>query len=360
MPTEPRPTQPAPAASSGDAAPDAAPEGAPQPAPAASVIVPSHHGAHRLPRLLAQLEEQHCDRPWEAVVVVDGVVDATPQLLADWAVRLPLRVVTNQTALGVAAALSRGYEAARGDYLIRCDDDLDVGPGFVAGHLAAHDGRTDRVVIAPTRDTFPDTPYAAAYGRPANQRALADITAQPAEHRWINLAACNSFHRTAWAGSGGFDARFAYGEDSEFGYRLHRRGFTFVVAPDLEVGHRGPATSAATRVPRAYVSGASRRLFATVHPEAARPAGRPTGWRGRVWVATVALVAGAVRGRGGYRALGASADRVLPLVPPRLGGRLVALLVEAAGRAGERHGELDLHRYRDQKSAEVAGELRRR
>ena len=321
------------------------------------MVVPSHHGAHRLPHLLAQLAAQECDRPWEVVVVVDGVVDDTPALLAAWHDRLPLRIVTHQVARGVAAALTSGYAAARGYYLIRCDDDLDIPPGFIAGHLAAHAGRTDRVVLALTRDVFPDTPYAAAYGRPANERALAAAYAQAPEHRWIHLAACNSFHRSAWEATGGFDARFAYGEDSEFGYRLRRQGLDFVIAPALEVGHRGPATSAATRVPRAYVSGASRRLFAAAHPEARRPLGRPGDWRGRLWNAAVGLLASAVRRREGYRTLGSLADRALRHVSPRTGGRVVALLVEAAGRSGQRYGSLNLHTYRDQKDAEVAGEL---
>lgn len=76
-------------------------------------------------------------------------------------------------AQGVAAALTSGFSTARGQYLIRCDDDLDVGPGVIAGHLAAHGGRTDRVAML-TRDVFPETLYADAYGRPASARALTD------------------------------------------------------------------------------------------------------------------------------------------------------------------------------------------
>ena len=35
------------------------------PTPAATVIVPTHRGAHRLPRLLAALEAQDLPEPWE-------------------------------------------------------------------------------------------------------------------------------------------------------------------------------------------------------------------------------------------------------------------------------------------------------
>ena len=40
--------------------------------PVASVIVPTHRGAHRLGALLAALEAQDLTEPWEVVVVVDG------------------------------------------------------------------------------------------------------------------------------------------------------------------------------------------------------------------------------------------------------------------------------------------------
>lgn len=401
------PTEPAPSASCGGGAGHEAGSGA----PIASVIVPSHHGAHRLPHLLAQLAAQDLsglrlsgpapaptparEPRWEVVVVVDGLVDGSVDLLEGWRERLPLRVVVNETALGVAGALTRGFAAAHGSYLIRCDDDLDVGRRFVAGHVAAHAGHHDRAVLALTRDVFPDGHYARAYGRPANERALAAAYSQAAELRWMHLAACFSIHRQQWEASGGFDERFAYREDSEFGYRLGRGGVEFVIDPALEVGHRGPATSASVRAARAFVSGASRRLFLTVHPEVAG-AGRGGGGGGDggagagagvgagaggagagagvgagvgvragararigVWDGAVGALAALARDRVHYRRLGALVDRVLPFVPERAGGRLVALVVEAAGRSGERHGSPDLHSYRDQKDAEVTRELGR-
>jgi glycosyltransferase involved in cell wall biosynthesis len=303
--------------------------------PISSVIVPSFRGAHRLPTLLAQLAAQDFAGPWEIIVVVDGSVDETPTLLAAWTDRLPLRVLVNSTSQGVAAALTRGFDSAEGTYLIRCDDDLDVPPGFVAQHVAAHAGRHDLVVLSPTRDVLPNTPYARAYGRSANERALRDCYAQPPEHRWLHVAASFSLHRNLWGLSGGFDPRFAYGEDSEFGYRLWRSGAEILIQPDFEIEHRGPTTSAETRVPRAFVSGASRRLFADVHPEATRPVSRPSCPRALVWQCLVNAVATTARTHHAYGRLGRMADRVLPRLGVALGGRLVALLVEAAGRSGQ-------------------------
>lgn len=333
-------------------------DGGSEPHVLASVIVPTFRGAHRLPHLLAQLERQVVAGAWELVVVVDGSSDGTPQLLEAWRHRLPLTVIANPQAQGVAAALTRGFTAARGEYLIRCDDDLDVRPSFVSDHLAVQAGADDVVALALTRDLFPrTTPYTRAYGEPANLHHLAACYAEPDRLKWVHLAACFSLHRRLWEASGGFDPRFAYGEDSEFGYRLWTSGARFLIDRALEVGHRGPATSAATRVPRAYVSGASRRLFNAVHPDAPRPDGGRRGLRSRAWNALVKTVSITVRRRASYAALGRAADRVLAVTPPVWGGRLVALLVEAAGRSGLHHGSADLHSYRGQKDVEMDREL---
>ena len=50
----------------------------------ASVIVPSHRGAHRLPALLEALSRQDHPGPWEVVVVLDGVLDESPAVLESW------------------------------------------------------------------------------------------------------------------------------------------------------------------------------------------------------------------------------------------------------------------------------------
>src|SRR6478672_11428558 len=61
----------------------------------ASVIVPSHRGAHRLPALLEALSRQDHLGPWEVVVVLDGVLDDSPRILEQWSDRLTLRVLSH-------------------------------------------------------------------------------------------------------------------------------------------------------------------------------------------------------------------------------------------------------------------------
>ena len=236
-----------------------------QPTPRASVVVPTHRGAHRLPPLLEALAAQDTDAPWELVVVVDGTDRETEDLLGRWAARLPLRVVRREVSTGVAGALNAGYAAARGEVVIRCDDDLTPGPGMVRRHLSHHVSGARVGVIGPTRDVLPDSPYARAYGRAATERALQGVLDRPAEDRWMHWAAHNSVRRADVEAVGGFDEAFVYRQDSELGLRLARSGVRMVVDPELVIEHRGASRDTRTRAARAWVSGASEVLFARTH-----------------------------------------------------------------------------------------------
>jgi GT2 family glycosyltransferase len=325
---------------------------------ALSVVVPTHGGARRLPVLLDALLAQDLTEPWELLVAVDGVMDDSAAVLDTYADRLPLRVLVSAEPRGVVATLNDAFEQARGRVLVRCDDDLTPAPDFLRRHLAWHDGRADVGVVGPTRDVFPETPYAAVYGRPANRRLLDTGYGRDPGSRWMSWAANNSLHREAWARAGGFDPRFVYGQDSELGWRLSQQGVEIVLDPALEVEHRGPSTAASGRVPRAFVSGASRRLFDQIHP-GARPPAAPARGLDRLWDGAVTLLAVSVRSVAGYERIGRLLDRAIPFLPDGIAGRFVALSVEAAGRSGQRHGSPDLTTYRARKAAELAAERRR-
>ena len=327
----------------------------------ATVVVASHRGALRLPPLLEALSRQDHDGPWEVVVVLDGALDDSAEVLAQWKDRLPLRVLGFPEQRGVVAALNEGFAAARGRVLIRCDDDLTPAPNMVRGHVEHHRGRDDLGVSCAMRDVVPDTEYTRTYGAATGRRRLEQWYTRPPGLRWVDWSAHNSTTRAAWDRlDHGFDPRFVYGQDSELGYRLARSGVTIVVDPELEVEHRGAALSAANRVPRAYVAGASRALFERVHGtshEVAEPA--PTSTRERAWSGAVRLVSWVLRDWSSYQRLGRAVEAWGPRLPRALGSRLVGLATESAARAGRLHGPADLATLSTQKGRELDQERAR-
>ena len=77
----------------------------------ASIIIPSRGGAKRLPRLLSALAAQD-DRDWEAIVVIDGDVDGSRQVVERYR-HLPVRSTVFPENRGRVAALNAGFAAAQ-------------------------------------------------------------------------------------------------------------------------------------------------------------------------------------------------------------------------------------------------------
>lgn len=300
--------------------------------PSASVIVPSHGGAPRLPILLEALCQQDFGEPWEVVVVVDGIVDETPELLADYAARLPLRSLVADEPQGPIAALNAGFGAARGEVLIRVGDDLTPEPGFVGRHVAWHEGREDLAVIGMARDLYPHTAFALSYGIEQDEQARERAYTRDEESLWTLWGPNTSLHRGAWARVGGFDLSLPLGHDAEFGWRLREAGVRFLVDPELETERRSPQATAAACVARAFSEGAARKYVEIAHP-ATRwppPSSQPSG----LHTTSVRFVARRLRTPERFQRAARALDHSLPRMPQGLGRRSVEILEDSARRAG--------------------------
>ncbi|MBF0689761.1 MAG: glycosyltransferase [Cellulomonas sp.] len=94
-----------------------------------SVVVPARDDAAHLAVCLALLARQ--TRVPDEVVVVDN---ASQDETADVALRHGARVV-HEPRVGIPAAVATGYDAARGDVILRLDADSRPGPDWVAHAL---------------------------------------------------------------------------------------------------------------------------------------------------------------------------------------------------------------------------------
>lgn len=303
--------------------------------PVASIIIPSYRGVDRLPALLKSLARQSPETPvFEVIVVVDGIDDGSVALVEN-ETRIDARTVLFPENRGRVAALNAGFSAAKGEVLIRCDDDLVVPSGYVDAHVGAHTGSTPIGVVGPTRDVHKTSAYARAYGLDAAEKSFAYVLGRPPEERWRLWAASCSLTKRTWDEIGPYDERYrGYGwEDVDYGYRLHRAGVPIEIAADATAEHHGPASSAQARALKALDSGTARAAFQETHPEA--PIGRPTSGGG-VWGACVRVFAQVHNTRARVRRSAGRVDLVLPRVPRAVGRKLVALVVEGAGLAGMR------------------------
>ncbi|MHA6513111.1 glycosyltransferase family 2 protein [Tessaracoccus sp. Z1128] len=304
----------------------------------ASVIIPSRGGAQRLPALLSALAAQD-DPAWEAIVVIDGDIDGSASVVARYERQLPVHCIVFPENRGRVAALNAGFQAAAGDVLIRCDDDLVPDPGFIRTHKAEH-LRGPHGAIGLYLNRLPDTPYALAYGRDADARFRRDAYAAASDRVWRYWAGNCSVTREVWEKVGPYDPDYrAYGwEDVDWGYRLHRLGVPVRLVPALETPHFVAAVTTRSRVLRAFHSGAARRLFEAKHGTDLLASAVPP-QRG-VWNRLVHLTA-RFGSRKGLDLASRCVDHSAAILPRAVSGKVIALLVEGAAVAGyQRPGQI--------------------
>lgn len=298
--------------------------------------MPTRGGAARLPHLFEALRAQ-TEPSWEAIVVVDGDVDGSAAVAEAVRDELPVTAIVFPENRGRSAALNAGFAAARGDVLIRCDDDLRPRPDYVAANVARHEAANVAGmpigVVGLVRNVYPETPYARAYGHIRDERFREDAYRVPADKRWRYWCGNVSVTRETYDLVGGYDLDYrAYGwEDVDWGYRLHEAGAEVVLAPELETPHHIAATTTEVRVRRAFYSGAAKQTFERKHGEDS--AGRRV-FGGGAWDRLVE--------RTGRRANLAQliewaqrADRTLDRTPRWLAEKHVSWLVESAALSGE-------------------------
>ncbi|MEV1156014.1 glycosyltransferase [Micromonospora chokoriensis] len=230
-----------------------------------SVVIPTRDKRASLRATLRGLAAQRCPVDYEVVVVDDGCVDGTQELLATAAGWFAgaLRTVGGPSR-GRAAARNAGAAAARGERLLFLDDDLLTGPG----HLAAHHrpGVADVFAHGPLRE-FPGArrwlgEQEAATDVELEARITAVLSGRagrllsntleslinamaagviPPVASWAACVGANtSVPRDVFERAGGFDEEFGRGwgcEDLELGVRLTAAGLRPVVLADAAGVH---------------------------------------------------------------------------------------------------------------------------
>jgi glycosyltransferase involved in cell wall biosynthesis len=117
-------------------------------APRLSILVPVYNEARTLSSLLDAIEAR--PEVSEIVIVDDGSIDATAQILAARTFAKPARVLRHARNQGKGAAIRTALEAATGDLALVQDADLEYDPGDYPRLLAPF-ARRDVTVVFGTR-----------------------------------------------------------------------------------------------------------------------------------------------------------------------------------------------------------------
>ena len=236
-----------------------------------SVVIPSRDKQALLARTLAALRgQQPGTDAWEIVVVDDGSVDGTGEMLAELAVTEPrLRVVSPPRNVGRAAARNLGWRHAKGRWILFLDDDILAPPGLLRAHLEVLEADPNHGTIGPavTDPAIADAPHF----RYLDTRGVAKLAPGPAPGKYF-VTQNAAVAREALVRVGGFDEEFsAYGfEDMDLGFRLEDAGVRFRVLPAPVPWHIHHHTLAEYLEKKRTCGRSSLRQVAATHPRRLR------------------------------------------------------------------------------------------
>jgi GT2 family glycosyltransferase len=114
-----------------------------------SIVIASWNGKQILKKCLNSIFGQYYDFAYEVIVVENGSVDGTVELLKNSFKKVRLKI--NSENLGFAVANNLGIEMARGRFILLLNQDVELEKGTLAGMLKFLEKQTDRkiAVVAP-------------------------------------------------------------------------------------------------------------------------------------------------------------------------------------------------------------------
>jgi glycosyltransferase involved in cell wall biosynthesis len=215
----------------------------------------------------------------EVLVVDNGSTDGTPDVVARYKDRLPLRMA-HESEQGISPARNRALDEASGTHLLYIDDDVLVGPGWLEAYRAAFRAHPDAGVFGgPIRTRFLGTPPAwLVQSLPLVASAYAVRELGPREFRLEPVPAklpygANMAFRLDQARQHRFDPVLGRvrkgmvgGEEIAFMARMLQAGATGWWVPGAGVEHLLPRTRQTLRYLRGYFEGLGMTQFRTEKP----------------------------------------------------------------------------------------------
>ena len=203
--------------------------------PRISVVMPVYNGSAFLREAVDSILRQRY-KDFELIIIDDGSVDETPEMLRAFSRRDPrVRVLRHARNMGLGCSLREGVEEARAEWVARMDADDIAHPDRLARQFAAV--REDRTIdILGTQAVEID--YT---GRPLRVRSV------PLKHDairsllpWVNpmIHPTVLFRRRAILEVGSYDCNLPNVEDYDLWYRCAAGGLRFANLPDILLGYR--------------------------------------------------------------------------------------------------------------------------
>ena len=213
-----------------------------------TLVFASHNGADTLPTMLDSLTRLEAPQGgWKLVAVDNASTDATPEILEQFADRLPLHILRHRK-LGKSRALNAALDHVEGEVVVFTDDDVVVRPDWLKQyHWIGRRAKNFAVFAGAVAPRWPE---------PVSQAILEGIPLAPAfaihpdrphfgpadpimfwgPNMAVRREAIDQGHRFNEA-IGPIGANYPMGNDTEFATRLRDAGFNCLFDSRILVEH---------------------------------------------------------------------------------------------------------------------------
>jgi len=214
-----------------------------------SAIVVNWNGKEVLSGCLRSLLDQDCE-DFEILVVDNGSEDGSQALVKK---EFPtVKLIENEANLGFGPAVNKGFEKAKGDYLIFLNNDLALQPDCLRQLAKLLDSDPTVGAAIPKilyyssseKNTSRETARINSYGVLVNYTGIACpnlIDQLDQSNLPLTESACGGifmFPREVYEKVGGFDDDlFLYHEDHDLSWRIRMMGWKLMVVPDSVCYH---------------------------------------------------------------------------------------------------------------------------
>ncbi|MHB8689894.1 MAG: glycosyltransferase [Solirubrobacteraceae bacterium] len=218
--------------------------------PLVSIVIPVYSHAELTRGALESIRDNTPFPDYE-VIVVDDSEDAETKALLDWLDGA--RIVVNERNLGYAKSVARGAALARGRWLVLCNNDIVVRPGWLDALLDCAESGPDIAIVTPKyldqNGTLSEAggliwrdASGANYGRGHDPWSCQYEYRREVDY---GSAAALLVRTDVWREQGGYDERFApmYYEDADLCFRARAAGWRVLYEPRAEVVHLEGSTA---------------------------------------------------------------------------------------------------------------------